>query len=339
MLENLASHVTASHAVPSKTGLYYCLWENCMRSERGFNARYKMLVHVRTHTKEKPHRCHFQSCDKAFSRAENLKIHFRSHSGERPYVCPVVGCKKAYSNSSDRFKHTRTHSTSKPYTCKAPGCTKRYTDPSSLRKHVKTFKHVIVPVNVDEITNSTSMPTSMRGKSPPLLTILNKKSNLLKQRNETKPIYGADSINSFDEEIKTENNNRPSIKNDVVVVGAAAAAPPLKPPMYSWSPPPPSHCRCDCSSSTSSSSLCPERYQTSPRPRDLYNLNLNQMLMGNGAAPPRYVYHRNGVEDEHSSSADYWIEQKIHVVDVDDTVEMDMDTDSPLDLSVPKGFS
>ncbi|XP_034479217.1 zinc finger protein GLIS2 homolog isoform X2 [Drosophila innubila] len=141
-LEALAQHVTLRHAIASLLdGLYYCRWGGCQRSERGFNARYKMLVHVRTHTKEKPHRCHL--CEKSFSRAENLKIHIRSHSGEKPYKCHFEGCQKAYSNSSDRFKHTRTHSMEKPYMCKVPGCQKRYTDPSSLRKHVKTFKHSI----------------------------------------------------------------------------------------------------------------------------------------------------------------------------------------------------
>ncbi|EDW35543.1 GL17162 [Drosophila persimilis] len=141
-LEALAQHVTQRHAIASLTdGLYYCRWAGCQRSERGFNARYKMLVHTRTHTKEKPHSCHL--CEKSFSRAENLKIHIRSHSGEKPYKCSFEGCQKAYSNSSDRFKHTRTHSMEKPYMCKVAGCQKRYTDPSSLRKHVKTFKHSI----------------------------------------------------------------------------------------------------------------------------------------------------------------------------------------------------
>lgn len=140
-LEQLAGHVSRLHAAPGPRNLFYCGWEGCARGERGFNARYKMLVHVRTHTNEKPHHC-FQ-CDKSFSRAENLKIHARSHTGERPYVCPVEGCNKAYSNSSDRFKHTRTHAVDKPYCCKVPGCSKRYTDPSSLRKHVKTYRHYV----------------------------------------------------------------------------------------------------------------------------------------------------------------------------------------------------
>lgn len=137
-LEDLVAHVNEYH-IRTEASEYSCLWQGCARNGKGFNARYKMLIHMRTHTGERPHRCNHDSCGKSFSRLENLKIHTRSHTGEKPYVCPVAGCNKRYSNSSDRYKHTRTHSETKPYHCKVVNCLKRYTDPSSLRKHYKTI--------------------------------------------------------------------------------------------------------------------------------------------------------------------------------------------------------
>uniref|UniRef100_A0A8C5RAF6 Transcription factor IIIA n=1 Tax=Leptobrachium leishanense TaxID=445787 RepID=A0A8C5RAF6_9ANUR len=135
--EELVRHIEKSH-IDQRTGEdFTCFWTGCARRYKPFNARYKLLIHMRVHSGEKPNKCMFEGCDKAFSRLENLKIHLRSHTGERPYLCQHLGCHKAFSNSSDRAKHQRTHQDMKPYACQLPGCCKRYTDPSSLRKHVK----------------------------------------------------------------------------------------------------------------------------------------------------------------------------------------------------------
>ncbi|XP_044851690.1 zinc finger protein GLI1 isoform X2 [Mauremys mutica] len=136
--EQLVHHINNEHIHGEKKE-FVCHWLECSREQRPFKAQYMLVVHMRRHTGEKPHKCTFEGCHKAYSRLENLKTHLRSHTGEKPYVCEHEGCNKAFSNASDRAKHqNRTHSNEKPYVCKIPGCTKRYTDPSSLRKHVKT---------------------------------------------------------------------------------------------------------------------------------------------------------------------------------------------------------
>uniref|UniRef100_A0A3B3TCJ6 GLIS family zinc finger 3 n=1 Tax=Paramormyrops kingsleyae TaxID=1676925 RepID=A0A3B3TCJ6_9TELE len=135
--EELVRHIEKQHVDQRKGEDFTCFWAGCPRRFKPFNARYKLLIHMRVHSGEKPNKCTFDGCLKAFSRLENLKIHLRSHTGEKPYLCQHPGCHKAFSNSSDRAKHQRTHLDTKPYACQIPGCSKRYTDPSSLRKHVK----------------------------------------------------------------------------------------------------------------------------------------------------------------------------------------------------------
>ncbi|CAH2007665.1 unnamed protein product [Acanthoscelides obtectus] len=134
---SLVKHIEKMHVELKRGEEFTCFWENCPRNTKPFNARYKLLIHMRVHSGEKPNKCPFEGCNKAFSRLENLKIHQRSHTGERPYLCQFSNCTKSFSNSSDRAKHQRTHFDTKPYACQVIGCTKKYTDPSSLRKHVK----------------------------------------------------------------------------------------------------------------------------------------------------------------------------------------------------------
>ncbi|EDV94691.1 GH18235 [Drosophila grimshawi] len=102
-------HIEKCHVDVRKGEDFSCFWLDCPRRYKPFNARYKLLIHMRVHSGEKPNKCPFPECNKAFSRLENLKIHQRSHTGERPYGCQYKGCLKAFSNSSDRAKHQRTH--------------------------------------------------------------------------------------------------------------------------------------------------------------------------------------------------------------------------------------
>ncbi|XP_028318888.1 zinc finger protein GLIS3 isoform X2 [Gouania willdenowi] len=135
--EELVRHIEKLHVDQRQVEDYTCYWMGCPRNHKPFNARYKLLIHMRVHSGERPNKCSFEGCKKAFSRLENLKIHLRSHTGEKPYMCQHPGCQKAFSNSSDRAKHQRTHLDTKPYACQVLSCAKRYTDPSSLRKHMK----------------------------------------------------------------------------------------------------------------------------------------------------------------------------------------------------------
>lgn len=135
----LMGHVTEQHIKPNKNMEFICHWKGCDRRKKGFPKRFKIITHIRTHTKEKPFQC--SMCEKAFSNQERLKIHTRSHTGEKPYTCPMKGCDKSYSNTADRFKHVQTHQQNKPYCCPTPDCGKKYTDPSSLRKHIRSAGH------------------------------------------------------------------------------------------------------------------------------------------------------------------------------------------------------
>ncbi|CAH8593437.1 unnamed protein product [Schistosoma turkestanicum] len=108
--KSFVNHIESSHVTAHLSNKeYYCYWEGCRRQFKPFNARYKLIVHLRIHNGDRPNKCTYPGCFKSFSRLENLKIHIRSHTGERPFLCQQDGCDRTFSNSSDRAKHQRTH--------------------------------------------------------------------------------------------------------------------------------------------------------------------------------------------------------------------------------------
>lgn len=53
----LVAHVNSEHIQKNKKDCT-CYWKECSREEKPFKAMYMLVVHVRRHTGEKPHKCH-----------------------------------------------------------------------------------------------------------------------------------------------------------------------------------------------------------------------------------------------------------------------------------------
>lgn len=59
-----------------------CEWTGCPKAGKPQGSRMALLVHLRSHTGEKPFCCHKPECDKTFSRTDALAKHVRVSHGE-----------------------------------------------------------------------------------------------------------------------------------------------------------------------------------------------------------------------------------------------------------------
>jgi len=159
--ENYLLSLTKSKHESHISGKYACDYPNCSRS---YNQKYRLQIHKRTHTGEKPFTCEY--CNKGFTEKGNVKVHMRIHTGEEPFTCIYTGCVqafKAYGQLKDHLKkhskvkdfqcdlclaafarkstlklHQLVHLGIKPHLCPFAGCEKKFTEKSNMRKHEKS---------------------------------------------------------------------------------------------------------------------------------------------------------------------------------------------------------
>ncbi|VDN41108.1 unnamed protein product [Dibothriocephalus latus] len=65
--DELVKHISNEHIAGNKKS-FVCFWRECVRGARPFKAQYMLVVHMRRHTGEKPHKCIVSSVHQSYRR-------------------------------------------------------------------------------------------------------------------------------------------------------------------------------------------------------------------------------------------------------------------------------
>lgn len=102
----------------------------CKNCSKKFFSAWRLSIHQRTHTGERPYSCKF--CSKSFTEKNVLENHERSiHTEEKPFAC--TQCSSKFARLSTLIDHRRTHSDERPHGCDA--CQKTFKSRPLLRSH------------------------------------------------------------------------------------------------------------------------------------------------------------------------------------------------------------
>lgn len=92
--------------------------------------RHHMRLHANSLDSDKKHVCNV--CNRSFRRADTLVVHIRTHTREKPYKCNI--CHNAFSQAGALHRHLRTHTSNRPFECDL--CGEILADPASFKQHM-----------------------------------------------------------------------------------------------------------------------------------------------------------------------------------------------------------
>ena len=100
----LSTNIHDTIISPKMKRPYECKYMDC---DKKFTTRFSLRRHISTHAPAKQYICVI--CYKKFALGQYLKEHTYIHTGQKPFKCPYEGCTKAFRQAGKLSLHKKLH--------------------------------------------------------------------------------------------------------------------------------------------------------------------------------------------------------------------------------------